>query len=140
MLTITNEKVIKYYEENPHLDINTMNLIFVDMMKSLTDNVTNKLDNSQNSYMIKQLTEKMEGFVSMMETRYTEQKQTIHDIQERLSNLSETISSMIFKQLERVQEGLRETIKSNNGDSESKIIDYVSNFNQGIIENEILKK
>ena len=88
MITIVSQKVIKFYEENPHLDINAMNEIFVDIMKNLTTNVSNELDSSQNTNMIKSLTDKFNTFTTTLETKYTEQSKTIEDIQTKLTDIS----------------------------------------------------
>lgn len=138
MLTIVSQKVIKFYEENPHLDINAMNEIFVDVMKNLTTNVSNKLDSSQNANMIKSLSERFNTFTKTIETKYTEQSKTISDIQTKLTEISKelynTISVMIRQQLDTIQNSLRETIKSNNGDSEKNILQFFSQQNENFIK------
>lgn len=138
MTTIVSQKVIKFYEENPHLDINAMNEIFVDIMKNLTTNVSNKLDSSQNSNMIKSLTDRFNTFTKTIETKYTEQSKTIEDIQTKLTEISKelynTISVMIRQQLDTIQNSLRETIKSNNGDSEKNILQFFSQQNENFIK------
>lgn len=138
MITIVSQRVIKFYEENPHLDINAMNEIFVDVMINLTTNLSNKLDSSQNSNMIKSLTEQFTTFSKTIETKYTEQSKTIHDIQTKLADISKelynTISIMIRQQLDTIQNSLRETIKSNNGDSEKNILQFFSQQNENFIK------
>lgn len=138
MITIVSQKVIKFYEENPHLDINAMNEIFVDVMKNLTKNVSNELDSSQNSNMIKSLTDRFNTFAQTLETKYTEQSKTIEDIQTKLTDISKelynTISVMIRQQLDTIQNSLRETIKSNNGDSEKNILQFFSQQNENFIK------
>jgi hypothetical protein len=134
MLSITDANVIKYYQDNPHLDINTMNVIFIEVMKNLTKNVTNNLDSSQNSHMIKQLTEKFNTFTQQIESNYSNQAKTIHEIQIKLTDVSKelynTISVMIRSQLDTIQNSLRETIKSNNGDSEKNILQFFTHHNE----------
>ena len=138
MLKIVSKKVIKFYEENPHLDINAMNEIFVDVMVNLTTNVTNKLDSSQNANLIKSLSDKFQAFTTTIETKYTEQSKTINDMQEKLTDMSKelynTISVMIRQQLDTIQNSLRETIKSNNGDSEKNILHVFSQQNDNFIK------
>lgn len=138
MITIVSQKVIKFYEENPHLDINAMNEIFVDVMKNLTTNVSNKLDSSQNANMIKSLSDKFNMFTTTLEAKYTEQSKTIEDIQTKLTEISKelynTISVMIRQQLDTIQNSLRETIKSNNGDSEKNILQFFSQQNENFIK------
>lgn len=138
MLTIVSHRVIKFYEENQHLDINAMNEVFIDVMENLSKNVTNQLDSSQNSSMIKCLTEKFNTFTEVIETKYNEQSKTIEEIQSNISEMSKelynTISIMIRQQLDTIQNSLRETIKSNNGDSEKNILQFFSQQNENFIK------
>ena len=137
MLEITDPTVIEFYEQNKHLDINVMNLTFVNIMKNLTDNISNKLDSSQNSYMIKQLTENFNKLTNTVETNYLKHSKIIETIQTKLTDISKeiynTISIMIRSQLDTIQNNLRETIKSNNGDSEKNILHFFSQQNEQFI-------
>ena len=137
MLEITDPTVIEFYEQNKHLDINVMNVTFVNIMKNLTDNISNKLDSSQNSYMIKQLTDNFGKLTNTVETNYLKHSKIIETIQTKLTDISKeiynTISIMIRSQLDTIQNNLRETIKSNNGDSEKNILHFFSQQNEQFI-------
>lgn len=138
MITIVSQTVINFYKENPHLDINAMNEVFIDVMKNLSKNVTNQLDSSQNSSMIKSLTQQFNTFTKVIETKYNNQSKTIQEIQTKISEMSRelynTISIMIRQQLDTIQNSLRETIKSNNGDSEKNILQFFSHQNDNFIK------
>jgi len=45
-ITITDKKIIKFYNENPHLDIENINHIFIDILKQLSTNLSSKIDNT----------------------------------------------------------------------------------------------
>ena len=51
-LTITDPTVLTFYKENPHLDINHMNHIFIDILKQLSTNLSSKIDNAMTSQIL----------------------------------------------------------------------------------------
>jgi conjugal transfer/entry exclusion protein len=51
-LTITDSNVLAFYKENPHLDINHMNHIFIDILKQLSTNLSSKIDNAMTSQIL----------------------------------------------------------------------------------------
>jgi hypothetical protein len=40
MFTVTDETIINYYKENPHLDFVTINRMFISILKNLSSNLT----------------------------------------------------------------------------------------------------
>ena len=51
-LIITDTMVITFYKENPQLDINHMNHIFIDILKELSTNLSSKIDNAMTSQIL----------------------------------------------------------------------------------------
>ena len=51
-LSITDKTIISFYKENSHLDINNINLIFIDILKQLSTNLSNKIDNTMTSQIL----------------------------------------------------------------------------------------
>ena len=51
-ITITDKTIISFYKENPHLDINNINLVFIDILKQLSTNLSSKLDNTMTSQIL----------------------------------------------------------------------------------------
>jgi len=51
-LTITDPTVLTFYKENPQLDINHMNHIFIDILKQLSTNLSSKIDNAMTSQIL----------------------------------------------------------------------------------------
>ena len=51
-LTITDATVLAFYKENPQLDINHMNHIFIDILKQLSTNLSSKIDNAMTSQIL----------------------------------------------------------------------------------------
>jgi hypothetical protein len=44
MFTVTDETIINYYKENPHLDFVTINRMFISILKNLSSNLTDTTD------------------------------------------------------------------------------------------------
>lgn len=51
-LIITDKTVIDFFNENPHLDINSMNHIFIDILKQLSSNFSRTLDNTKTTQIL----------------------------------------------------------------------------------------
>ena len=51
-IQLTDTRVISFYKENPHLDANNINVIFIDILKQLSTNLSNKLDNTMTSQIL----------------------------------------------------------------------------------------
>jgi hypothetical protein len=57
MITITNKKVVEFYQANPSISIDHVNLLFVDMMEKM-------VHDSMNSSMVSQLLERLQNIES----------------------------------------------------------------------------
>lgn len=51
-ILIDDIEIIKFYNENPHLDIVTMNHIFIDIIKKLSSNLSTTLENTVNAQIL----------------------------------------------------------------------------------------
>lgn len=51
-IVITDSRVVVFYKENPHLDVNNINVIFIDILKQLSTNLSNRLDNTMTSQIL----------------------------------------------------------------------------------------
>jgi hypothetical protein len=83
-LVITDETVLAFYRENPNIDITSMNLVFIDVLKKLSTNLTETLVNTVNSKILNTLTQ-LSGSIS--------------DIKHELSNISRDMISQINTKL-----------------------------------------
>jgi len=87
-ITITDNTIIQYYNDNPHIDITTMNLIFIDILKNLSTNlsetvhstINNKLLNSVNELNSMMITLKPDILLKMQDIK----KDYIDDIKNAL--------------------------------------------------------
>jgi len=51
-IIIKDKKIIAFYNENPHLDIENINHIFIDILKQLSTNLSSKMDNTMTSQIL----------------------------------------------------------------------------------------
>jgi hypothetical protein len=56
-ITITDKKIIMFYKENPHLDVENINHIFIDILKQLSTNLSSKIDNTLTSQILSIVTD-----------------------------------------------------------------------------------
>jgi hypothetical protein len=83
-LVITDETVLAFYRENPNIDITSINLLFIDVLKKLSTNLTETLANTVNTKILNTLTQ-LSGSIS--------------DIKHELSNISRDMISQINTKL-----------------------------------------
>jgi hypothetical protein len=122
-LVLTNERAKAFYSKYPHLDFNTMNGIFVDIMENLLQNMSNDIENGHNTNLIKELAGRLEN----MESSFNQHNKSLSS---SLSHLSEHISTMITQHLESMMSNMRDTIRSNNGDTERNIMARMQESNE----------
>jgi hypothetical protein len=56
-IKITDAAIISYYKENPNLNIVTMNQIFIEILKSLSTNLSDTINTSINSKVLSMVTD-----------------------------------------------------------------------------------
>lgn len=56
-IKITDATIISYYKENPNLDIVTMNQIFIEILKSLSSNLSDTINTNINSKVLSMVTD-----------------------------------------------------------------------------------
>jgi hypothetical protein len=56
-ITITDKTIIAFYKENPQLNIENINNIFIDILKQLSTNLSSKIDNTLTSQILSIVTE-----------------------------------------------------------------------------------
>lgn len=110
VIRITNKEVISFYEENKHLDVVSMNLLFIEIMKSLSVNLTHNITSTVNSKILDIVTEmsanmnslKMEFVMKMHESK----KEYLEDVKSILSTSSlsslDRINSVVEKSIENL--------------------------------------
>ena len=115
---LTNENAINFFKSHPHLDFNETINNFIIIMQKLTD------DSSKNTSI--DLLQSVSGQLKSLETSFTGMKENI--VSQANSN-KEMLGRIINSHIQSIIENMRETIKSNNMDSEKTIIQTVKESN-----------
>jgi hypothetical protein len=127
---LSNEKAIAFFKKHPHLDFDAMNSILVDVLETLIDSLSDKIDNSQNTLLIQELTKRM----SSIETTITSQNKAVNKMQNDVSSISTQlhthVSGIFANHIDSLATSLREIVKSNNNDSEKNIIQRLTTNNE----------
>jgi|LXNH01.1.fsa_nt_gb hypothetical protein len=100
-LSITNQKVIEFYEKYPNIDFETINLCMVDMLEKIMSSSSDHISKSISSQILNQLheTKNMVGFVQDF---FSSQSQNQFD--QRLSSFKTQIMGEIQEILVNAQE------------------------------------
>jgi hypothetical protein len=113
-IIITEPAILKYYAENPNIDIVTMNLIFIDILKNLSSNLSNTINNTINSKIlsiVSDIDKNISTFKSDIIFNFNEKllqtkKEYIEDLKTQLTNNilsnNEKISSIIDKNTDTI--------------------------------------
>jgi hypothetical protein len=104
-ITITNENILLFYKENPSIDIVNINLVFIDILKQLSSNLSTTIGNT--------LTSQIYTIVSDIKT----------DVQK--------LGSSITIQLHDIKKEYTVIIVTHNMQQAARISDYTSFFIYG---------
>ena len=119
---LTNEKAVAFFTKYSHLDFNILNGIFVDIMENLIQNMSDSIENNHNTELLLQLSRRLET----MESSFMKHNENVSNI---VTRLNEQFSSIIVSHLENMLSHVRDTIKSNNGDTERNILQRIHENN-----------
>ena len=109
-ITITDEKIVSYYAENPHLDIVLMNQIFIDILKNLSSNLSDTINTTIHSKILS-VVSNIERNVSSFKSDFNEKlhetkKEYIEDVKTILTNNvltnNEKINAIIEKNADNI--------------------------------------
>ena len=109
-IVITDPIIVSYYKENSHIDIITMNHIFIDILKSLSTNLTNTINSTVNSKILNAVTElntnlntmKLDLMMKLLESK----KDYVEDIKNILNSNTLTNNEKISSLIEKNNENL----------------------------------
>ena len=109
-LTITDKTVLKFFKENPQLDVNNIMHVFIDILKQLSTNLSSKIDNTMTTQILSIVSElkgelyKLNSDISL---RMSDAKRDyISDIKELLSHSELSTHDKIGHVLEKSNEAL----------------------------------
>ena len=134
-ITISNEKVLSFYKENPSIDITAINLVFIDILKQLSTNLSETLGNTVTSQILNivsdiktdiqqlgtsttlQLHDIKKQYIDdiklvLSNTEYTNQEKINHNLEKNMENLVAKINEIIPKSQDHTYKQIEQCIKS----------------------------
>ena len=109
-ITITDATIVKYFNENPNLDIVTMNHIFINILKNLSSNLSSTINSTTNAEILS-IVKDIKGEVSkqskdMILKMHESKKEYMEDVKTLLTNSNLTHGDKLSSLLERTTESL----------------------------------
>jgi hypothetical protein len=109
-IIITDETIVSYYRENPHIDIVIMNNIFIDILKKLSNNLSNTINSTINTQILSVVTNIEKNISSLKfdlnEKLHSTKKEYIEDVKTILTNNiltnNEKINAIIEKNTDNI--------------------------------------
>jgi hypothetical protein len=113
-ITITDETILSYYRENPHVDIVTMNIMLIDILKSLSTNLSATLNSTATSKIlsiVSDIDKNISSFRNDIITNFNEKmnqtkKEYVEDLKTQLTNNilsnNEKLSSLIDRNADTI--------------------------------------
>lgn len=111
-LLITDKTVIAFYKENKHLDINNINLIFIDILKNLSTNLSSKIDNTMTSQILSIVSE-LKGEMYKLNADITSKLLQLNDAKrDYINDMKELFSHSELSTHERIHSVLEKSNES----------------------------
>lgn len=134
-ITITNEKVLSFYKENPSIDITAINLVFIDILKQLSTNLSETIGNTVTSQILNivsdiktdiqqlgtsttlQLHDIKRQYIEdiklvLSNTEYTNQEKINHNLEKNMENLVAKINEIVPKSQDHTYKQIEQCIKT----------------------------
>ena len=127
---LSNQRAIDFFSKHTHLDFNTINVMFVDILEKLMDSLSDKIDNSQNTLLIQELAKRINTIESSVSKQQTTMQEMRVDVSSISSQLQQQVTGIFANQIDSLISSMREIVKSNNNDSEKNIIRELTRDNE----------
>lgn len=119
MYTLKNKRAINFYNNHPHIDFDSINGVFVSILENLIGNLTDKIDNSQNTFLLKQLSEKLNQIEQNQNTQINEYSKTY-----------QSISTILNKHIDNLNQSIRDIILSNSSTSQENLLKHITSHQE----------
>lgn len=138
MFTLKSQRTIKFYNDNPNIDFETVNSIFIDLLEKVMGNMSNTINESKTLDILNELTTK----INSLEHRSQEDTLIIQNIDNNtknsISTLKNNIDSSISNQKEYIISSFRDVVKNNENENTQFIHKLISD-NHELLQSKISK-
>jgi len=156
-LSCTNKIVLKFYSEHPNIDFESMNVTFVEILNSLSQDINSSLSNNISTQLLNNVKEIHSQINTINEsvnrlhietnhnflTKFNDfKREYIEDVKMILSNNSNNTSDKIIPLIKEYNSALfdktfimiNEVIPKNNENLTRQIQDFIKNFHNSVTE------
>lgn len=156
-LSCSNKMVLKFYNEHPNIDFESMNVTFVEILNSLSQDINSSLSNNISTQLLNNVKEIHSQINTINEsvnrlhietnhnflTKFNDfKREYIEDVKMILSNNSNNTSDKIIPLIKEYNSALfdktfimiNEVIPKNNDNLTKQIQDFIKNFHNSITE------
>jgi len=139
MFTLQNERCIQFYKQNSHIDFNTINVIFVDLLEKLIKNMSQTLDETYSKEALKSILESNKQLTNKLEIVCESQKNAnsnITHIQNIVSELNTQITNNIYGKITDLRDTYIQELKralAESGDA-TKLTTLMETHNEQLLQ------
>jgi len=138
MYTLKSERAIKFYNDHPDIDFDSVNIIFIDLLEKLLNNMSKTLNENLSLDILKEISTKIKS----LEQRTQEDTLILKNIdqatQNYISTLKTNIDNSVSSQKEHIIASLRDVVKNNENENTQFIHKLISDNHQ-LLEEKISK-
>lgn len=128
-LTISNKKLWTFYNENPHISFEAMNLLFHQILENLIEDMSKTMNSSVSSQILSSMNEQC--------SQISELKNSLANMQNSVSQLNNDITNSILVKLNDIKKEYVDDMKTivymNNSENNDKLTQYVEKQNEELL-------
>ena len=133
MLTVKNKRCIEFYEKNSHIDFESVNLIFLDILEKLMSNMSQTLDDSYTRESLKTLLETNKHLSNKLEIIGESQKNTsttVNYVQNTVSELNTQITNNIYGKISDLRDKYIQDLREAFKEKDNVVVVSISVFSE----------
>lgn len=133
-LAVTNKKIYEFYNNNPNVDFESVNLFLIDFMESIFNNMTNDLNSNINSQLL--------SFMKDNQMKIENMTNSLTTVKQHITNLTNDITNNMVLQMNNMKKeyinDLSQIINTNSLSSNEKISSLIDKSNSILVDKTML--
>ena len=133
-LAVTNKKIFEFYNNNPNVDFESVNLFLIDFMESIFNNMTNDLNSNINSQLL--------SFMKDNQMKIENMTNSLTTVKQHITNLTNDITNNMVLQMNNMKKeyinDLSQIINTNSLSSNEKISSLIDKSNSILVDKTML--
>lgn len=128
IITITNKKVVDFYNRNPNLSIETMNCLFIDLLEQISGSLNNQITNSIATTILSSVTESSLKFDLSMKQNdlyFNRMKDELDNIKDSVKSLSTDINNNFTMKLQDLKHNFIQSVTDIFNKNDTNIVNTV---------------